>query len=1304
MCRRLCASRSSFHGGIAVVIGFLALPLIAYSQAFTIAGWGDGSSGQLTIPSAATEVSSIAAGDGHALALRSDGRVIAWGRNDAGQTNVPAAVPGTMTPITYGAIAAGARHSFAYSSAGLISWGAVTAVPVYDGFGPLRALAAGNDFNLIADINGKVTAAGGNNAYGQLTIPAGAQSGVIALAAGDGHVLALKENGSVIAWGRNDFGQATVPAAAQNIFAIAAGRDFSVALRMDGMVVVWGRGATTVLKAPASANGASKVAAGADFIVVETDEKILAWGATGSSTTVPTAINRATTIAAGSRFALAVHAPYFTKLPGLVQIRPGETAELSASVSHTTGLTTYWDMTSRPSGLTLPFPNVSAASSGSYTVVAEYAAGYSMSATGVLVVIEPPRVRDEPAELGIVRENGSATFFFDVEGSGPFTFQWQKNGVAIPGATTRIWTLQPVTRSDAGRYSCLVSNLAGQVETPSREIQVESAKNGRELSPTFAETGARVALRADFGNQRPPFSNYIWTKADVVIPGATGSELVISNFSAADSGLYRVSFTDGRGQINFTTFPLDLYRPVGPPFHGYLNPSSALVKPGTSLTVKLEGVSSSPPVSYQWQVQQSGTNTLTRNEVNLTALPLDLSTAPDRVRVMVHAPDSVFPIFSYIDVRDGEPTPGQVIRQAGPDTLATGETGTFVAEVAGGENQMVWTKDGVVVAGQSSSTLTITNVTEADAGTYVARWTGPGGTTVSWELQIIEQTSLVSQPANTTLAGGSAQLTATLSASSPSGYKVLWLRDGAEFWFDARSGNSGSTLTTSLPGSYRARFYLDTGIVETATAVVSAAGAVGATPVPPGVYLDDRGAVYVRPNRTAMIAGTIDWDTVGWFGETAVDASGTLLLPRALRVVGDDEPMVLDDRLPFSGQISSEGELRAYASPIAGQTIRTSLSRDADRKREGFFRGSLPGTTGGEIWVFVTADDRASVYLHDGYAIYTATTINPSSLTFSADGTSVSYGSFPFGPFVAFRDGIDWSNGGGDDGGGGGGGDEPEDDDGDGVDGGAQLVNVSVRARAGFNDQTLIAGLVIGGSQPRQVLIRAIGPGLIDQGVSDALADPDLQLFRGSAVLANNKDWGENATQLSAAFTQLGAFPLKSGSKDAALLITLDPGVYTAHVIVPNGSAAGEALIETYDAGGNAASARLVNLSSRVEVKPGTVAIQGFVITGTQPKRMLIRAVGPGLASLGVRDSLRNPHLQVYRGSTPLLSNENWDDSGAASSVAAAGVKTGAFPLGSGGLDAAVVDDFEPGLYTVHVSGSSASEGGVVLVELYEVP
>ena len=126
-----------------------------------------------------------------------------------------------------------------------------------------------------------------------------------------------------------------------------------------------------------------------------------------------------------------------------------------------------------------------------------------------------------------------------------------------------------------------------------------------------------------------------------------------------------------------------------------------------------------------------------------------------------------------------------------------------------------------------------------------------------------------------------------------------------------------------------------------------------------------------------------------------------------------------------------------------------------------------------------------------------------------------------------------------------------------------RLVNVSVRAQVGTGDNVLIPGIVVAGDSAQTFLIRAVGPTLADFGVTGTLTDPVLEVLSGQSVLANNDNWSEAADAVRAAAVSTGAFALPAGSADAALLVQLEPGVYTARVSGA-GTTAGKALVEVY--------------------------------------------------------------------------------------------------------------------------------------------
>lgn len=272
-----------------------------------------------------------------------------------------------------------------------------------------------------------------------------------------------------------------------------------------------------------------------------------------------------------------------------------------------------------------------------------------------------------------------------------------------------------------------------------------------------------------------------------------------------------------------------------------------------------------------------------------------------------------------------------------------------------------------------------------------------------------------------------------------------------------------------------------------------------------------------------------------------------------------------------------------------------------------------------------------------------------------------------------------------------------------------RLSNVSVRSIAGRNGNPLVIGFVVsGGSKP--VLVRAVGPTLESEyGIGGVLANPRMDVFTSASSvtpIASNDNWGDDGQDatLVPLFASLGAFPLPDTASLDAALVTSISGPTTVEVNSEPTGSSGVVIVEGYDTL-NTTSPRLLNLSARNFAGTGDqTLIAGFVIDGNEPKRLLIRGVGPTLADFGVPGTLSNPILEVHASigglDTIVAQNDDWGDE---AGVAAASTAAGAFQLTEGSGDAAVVVTLPAGAYTAHVAGSDGGTGEA-LVEVYELP
>jgi pectin methylesterase-like acyl-CoA thioesterase len=267
-----------------------------------------------------------------------------------------------------------------------------------------------------------------------------------------------------------------------------------------------------------------------------------------------------------------------------------------------------------------------------------------------------------------------------------------------------------------------------------------------------------------------------------------------------------------------------------------------------------------------------------------------------------------------------------------------------------------------------------------------------------------------------------------------------------------------------------------------------------------------------------------------------------------------------------------------------------------------------------------------------------------------------------------------------------------------------RLREFSARAQVTPTASAAVGFIITGGTD--SVLVRAVGPGLADFAVTGALPNPQLNLYNGTSLVASNTGWttAPNATEAAFAASQVGAFPLRTVNADSAIRIALAPGAYSAVMSSANGATSGIGLMEVYDLTVGAAGQRVVNLSTRGAVGNGSNALLiGFNVTGSQPKRLLIRGVGPGLAVFGVSGVAAKPVLSIYRGATLVAQNTGWATSADAPAIASAALEAATFALSSASADSAVIANLSNGLYTAQLTTADGA-GGTGLIEIYELP
>ena len=258
----------------AVICVFISLFLPSICLAGSVITWGDNSYKQCNVPFPNADFKAIAAGERHALGLKTDGSVAAWGYNADGECNVPA--PNS----DFAAVSAGGNSLGLKTDGSVVIWGEDNSAPApvpFPGGSDYTAISAGHIHSLALKSDGSIIAFGYNNS-GQCNVPS-PNTGFVAIAAGGMHSLGLKSDGSIAAWGYNGYGECNVPLPNTGFVAIAAGYVHSLGLKSDGSIVAWGSNGYGQCNVPSPNAGFTAVSAGERHSLgLKADGSIAAWG------------------------------------------------------------------------------------------------------------------------------------------------------------------------------------------------------------------------------------------------------------------------------------------------------------------------------------------------------------------------------------------------------------------------------------------------------------------------------------------------------------------------------------------------------------------------------------------------------------------------------------------------------------------------------------------------------------------------------------------------------------------------------------------------------------------------------------------------------------------------------------------------------------------------------------------------------------------------------------------------------------------------------------------------------------------
>jgi PKD repeat protein len=859
-------------------------------------------------------------------------------------------------------------------------------------------------------------------------------------------------------------------------------------------------------------------------------------------------------------------------LPVTLTVVPGSVG--AASIS--TPVAGVYTITPTAPGLI----TLQATQAGSVTPAYEYnMLRQSFTITGTATL----QITTQPTSQSAVTAS-TATFSVAASGTTTVSYQWRKAGAAISGnasATTATLSLTNAQASDAATYDVVVTNASGSISSNPVTLTVTSAAPvitnsplsvggtvGTALSFTITASGSPTSFSAS-----PLPAGLSVVAGTGVISGtpttAGMTSVLLSATNGSGTGTATLTITIAAAGVApvINNNPLTAGGTVGSAFTFGItasgSPTSYTATPlpaGLSVAAGSGIISGTPTTVGTTSVLLGATNASGTGNATLTITVGASGTAPVITNSPLTAAGTLSMPFSFTITATGSPTsysasPLPAGLSLSPTTgviAGTPTTAGSTAVVLGATNAFGTGNITVTITVAAPAVApTITNNTPAAAATVGTPFsftiTAAGSATTYTAsplpagLSIVASTGVIT---GTPTSSGTTVVTLGASNGTGTGNAILTITIAPATVAPVITSSTTASATTGSPF---------------VTYVIAATGtptSYNATGLPPGLTISPlTGAITGTPT----VAGTY------WVTLTATNSAGTSTITLTITIAA----------APYSRIVNFSA--RALSGP-GSQTLIMGFVVQGNGKTL-LVRGIGPALATYGVTNFL-ADPMLTLYgansvvaVNDDWQTPLA---QPAGSPSAADGPTLAAAAAVVGGFAlpngskdaaliyTFNDGAHTTSM-----------VRPNSTTGVALTEiydidtviGPRLINVSARMNVTAGEGTLIAGLVIAGNIPKTVLIRGVGPTLAAFGVTGVLADPTISLYQGSTLVATDDNWetgSSTSAQIVAASAQVGAFALVAGSKDAALLVTLQPGAYSVQV-TGVGATSGVALVEVYD-------------------------------------------------------------------------------------------------------------------------------------------
>jgi sugar lactone lactonase YvrE/plastocyanin len=549
-------------------------------------------------------------------------------------------------------------------------------------------------------------------------------------------------------------------------------------------------------------------------------------------------------------------APSFSTQPSSQTVTAGSSVTFTAAASGTPPPTYQWQKDgANISGATsssYSINSVSSGDAGNYTVIANNSAGNATSNTAALTVNaanSAPSFTTQPASQ-TVTAGSSVTFSAAASGTPTPTYQWQKGGANIPGATGASYSIASVAAGDAGNYAVVASNVAGTATSNAAVLTVNAANSAPSFTtqPASQTVTAGSSVTFSAAASGTPTPTYQWQKGGINISGATSSSFSINSVSSGDAGNYAVVASNSAGNATSNTAALTVNAANSAPSFT-TQPASQTVAPGSSVTFTV-AASGTPTPTYQWQ--KGGINISGATSASYSIASVATGDAGSYTVVASNVAGTATSNAAALTVSAANSAPNFTTQPASK-TVALGGSVTFSSAASGNPTPTYqWQKDGTNITGATSASYSIASVAAGDAGNYSVVATNSVGSTPSSIAALTVTTSAPTQVLSATVSNNHS---ATFSAGHVSG-SIQWQvsTNSGTSWANLSNDGTYNGVTTTMLTVANATSGLNGAqyrYVLTSGGVVSTSNAASLTvvapffPFPDGIAVDASGNLYI---------------------------------------------------------------------------------------------------------------------------------------------------------------------------------------------------------------------------------------------------------------------------------------------------------------------------------------------------------------------------------------------------------------------------------------------------------------------------